>query len=94
MLGGTALGRGQRPRPGAAVAVDALRAGGDVRTLLQAIGQGFLPVNGRWHLNLDHAAARDQWPTAIDGTVTLTELTWALGRNPIVARQLRGHAER
>jgi|TARA_R110000822_G_scaffold49736_5_gene130519 general secretion pathway protein N len=83
VLGGTALGR-VKATPWGSVAVDALRAGGDVRTLLQAIGQGFLPVNGRWHLNLDHAAARDQWPTAIDGTVTLTELTWALGRNPIV----------
>lgn len=83
VLGGSALGQ-VKATPWGTLSVDDLRAGGDVRTLLQAIGQDFLPVNGRWRLDLDHAAARGQWPTAVDGTVTLSGLTWALGRNPIV----------
>jgi general secretion pathway protein N len=83
VLGGTALGH-VKATPWGALHIDDLRAGGDVRTLLQAVGQGFLPVNGRWSLNLDHAAARGEWPTAIDGTLTLNQLTWALGRNPVV----------
>ena len=82
-LGGALQGR-VKATPWGSLVVNDLRAGGDVNPLLQAIGQGFLPVNGRWSLDLLHASARKDWPTAVDGHLRLNQLTWALGRNPIV----------
>lgn len=58
-----------------------LRAGGSLRALAAAFGQGFAPVDGQLRADLSDLKLRDGWPQAVTGSVQIHDLAWTLG-NP------------
>lgn len=86
-LEGQALGSvfsGQvRATPNGRVGLDDVTAAGNVKDLLRALGQGFLPVDGQFRLVIDEATVRNQWPQSLNGTLTLLNLASTLLRDPL-----------
>ena len=86
-LDGQALGSvfsGQvRATPTGRLGVDGLQAAGSVKALLQALGQGFLPVDGQFRLDIDEATVHRQWPQSLSGTLTLQGMVSTLLRDPL-----------
>ena len=87
-LEGEALGSvftGQvQASPGGTLALADTQAAGNLKQLLQAIGQGFLPIDGQFRLTLMDLTVRDQWPQQIDGVLTLQGVVSTLLRDPLV----------
>lgn len=61
-----------------------LLASGDIKQLATALGQGFLPVSGRWRVDLEQLVVKDQWPEVLVGVATVQDARWTLMRDPLV----------
>lgn len=70
--------------PTGRLGVHGLQASGDIKTVLTAFQQGFLPVDGLWRLEMDELQLKDEWPQTVDGRLTLQGLRWTLMRDPLV----------
>jgi len=64
--------------------VDDLRSSMSVKTLLTAIGQPFLPMDGQASLQLKTLRLRSDKLKLVDGHVDVHELAWTLSQDPIV----------
>lgn len=76
------VGRAGVSALGNLIVTDAV-SGGPIKTLVQAVGQNFVPISGNWRLQIDHARLSGDWPSELAGQATLHEIKWALGAPPI-----------
>lgn len=60
-----------------------LRATGNLKALLAASGQGFVPVDGQFGLALERARLSGGLPKQIEGRLTISGLIWVLGAKPV-----------
>lgn len=60
-----------------------LKLNGNLRALLAAAGQPFVPVDGQAGLDLALLKLMAGWPSDIDGTLRLMNLSWTLARDPL-----------
>lgn len=60
-----------------------LEAGGEVKSLLVALGQPPLPVQGRVRLALPNLKLKDGAPVEAQGTFEVQGLAWSLAREPL-----------
>lgn len=61
-----------------------LRLNGNLRPLLAAAGQPFLPLDGQVGLDFGALRIRGGWPTAAEGRIELRQLHYTLARDPVL----------
>lgn len=87
---GELSGRGHlRVSPLGGVTVSDLELGGDLPALLRNSGYGYLPIDGRFSLNLDRLELSDRLPSYIDGQLDLRKLQWQFGRTALALGSFR-----
>lgn len=59
------------------------QAAGSLQGLLAAAGQAFVPVDGRWGLQLDELTLEQGWPRHARGRLSVEQLAWTLSRDPL-----------
>lgn len=64
-------------------------AGGSLKALLLAVGQGYLPVEGQVQAVLDELSFADGRPRSAEGIVDVQRLAWTLARDPVLLGDYR-----
>lgn len=72
-----------RISPSGALKASDLMVAGGLKSLLTAIGQPYLPVDGAARLQADSLEIVDQWPVQAEGRVEIQSLAWTLARDPL-----------
>lgn len=70
--------------PSGTLTLSDFRLASPLKVLLNAAGQGLLPVEGTVGTEIATLKLRDRWPQQAGGTVTVRGLGWKLGREPVL----------
>lgn len=70
--------------PSGTLTLSEFRLASPLKVLLNAAGQGLLPVEGTVGTEISSLKLREQWPDSADGVVTVRGLGWKLGREPVL----------
>lgn len=69
--------------PGGRVSLKDIQFSGNVKALLAAAGQPFVPVDGMVRIADGRVSLRDGWPSAADAVVQVQDLAWTLAATPM-----------
>lgn len=79
--------------PSGTLTLSDFRLAGPLRTVAAAAGQAFVPAEGQVVADIDTLKLRSGWPVKAEGSGTLRNVVWKLGRDPVALGDYQARLE-